>query len=216
MPPRAANVPSAVVWPVLRRPIVPPRPFWRALAVMRAPASTVTLAAAGARTAVPPRTRAALVPIAIVPPAVSPSAVMRAGAMTRTAPVAWATTVPPRLLLRLLPALLPLPSAAIRPTICTDPPTPDKTIIPVRPPAVLAWMWPPACTSVCTSPSAAAAVSSTVPPSARIVPLLVTNAGTGLPSAPREACWTWRVTSIDSSPSPYKSSVWVSAPARIT
>ena len=206
LPPRAVRVPFAVVLPVLTRPMVPPRPFWRALAAIRAPASIVTLVAAGARTVVPPRTRAALVPIAIVPPPMSPLAVTWAGAATRTAPVAWATTVPPG----------PRPSAATRPSICTDPPMPDSTIVPVRPSTVLAWMRPPDCTSVCTSPSAAAAVRSTVPPSARIVPLLVTSATTGLPSGPLGTWRTWRVMSIDSSPSPYRSSVWVSAPARMT
>ena len=49
-----------------------------------------------------------------------------------------------------------------------------------------------------------------------MVPVLVTSAVTGLPSAPRGAWRTWPVTSIDTSPSPYMSSVWVAAPASTT
>ncbi len=49
-----------------------------------------------------------------------------------------------------------------------------------------------------------------------IVPVLVTSAVTGLPSLPNGACVTWLLTSSDSSPSPYRSSVAVFAPASTT
>ena len=65
-------------------------------------------------------------------------------------------------------------------------------------------------------PSAARAVSCTVPPSAMITPVLVTSAVAALPSLPTGACITWLVTSSDSSPSPNRSSVAVFAPASTT
>ena len=65
-------------------------------------------------------------------------------------------------------------------------------------------------------PSAAAAVSVIEPPCARMVPVLVTSAGAVLPSGPTGTCRTWPLTSIASSPSPYRSTVAVGAPASTT
>ena len=73
---------------------------------------------------------------------------------------------------------------------------------------------PPALINCVTSASASCAVRVTLPPSARITPLLVTSAGTSLPptSTARTAC----VTSSEISLSPYKSSVNALAPASAT
>ena len=58
----------------------------------------------------------------------------------------------------------------------TVPPTADITTVPVRPPAVFAWMRPVFVTRLVMIPSAARAERTTVPPSAMIVPVLVTKA----------------------------------------
>ncbi|MNL26555.1 hypothetical protein D3C87_1480840 [compost metagenome] len=62
----------------------------------------------------------------------------------------------------------------------------------------------------------ARAVIRTVPPSARITPLFVTKADTGLPLASLGSSPTVDVASKLSSPSPWKSTVTVLAPARAT
>ena len=70
------------------------------------------------------------------------------------------------------------------PSTTIEPPTPFSATVPVWSPIVAARILPPACTRFCTMPSAARAVSCTVPPSAMMTPVLVTSAVTGLPSGP--------------------------------
>jgi hypothetical protein len=96
---------------------------------------------------------------------------------------------------------------AARPCVLTSPatlfvpPGPCSrtcAVVPVEA-SVLAWMWPPARTRFCTIPSAAAAVSSTVPPVALMTPVLVTRAW-----PPCGVCFTAPVTSDDTRPSPFR------------
>jgi hypothetical protein len=77
------------------------------------------------------------------------------------------------------------------------PPTADITIVPVLSPTLLACSLPRLLTRFVTMPSAARAVSTTVPPLAATVPVLVTR------YAPPPGAWrTSRVTSTLISPSP--------------
>ena len=66
---------------------------------------------------------------------------------------------------------------------------PETSTRPVCDPTVGAAIVPPAETAVVTTPSAARAVRTTVPPGARMVPVLVTSAVTGCP--PTCTCVTW-------------------------
>ncbi len=133
--------------------------------------------------------------MATTPPPARPEAVTRAPSAMVTAPEALTVICPPR-------APSALPRADSSPVTMTEPPVPAMSIRPACGPALLALIRPPASTRFWTMPSAAAAVSCTVPPFAAMTPVLVTSAVTGLPSAPSGACTTWRVTSMDSSPSP--------------
>ena len=210
-----AGPPDATIWPamlvcsVLNTVTVPPSPVVVARASTFAPLAMLTLFAVGATTDVPPVARASVVPTATVPPPAAPEAFTSAVGASDTDPVALISTAPP-----FVPAVTP--AAATSPPIVSDPPTPRSTTVPVRLPTLSAAILPPASTSAPTIPSTAAAVSSTVPPSARITPLFVTSALTCCPSAPIGACPTCLVTSIDNSPSPYKSTVCVAAPASTT
>ena len=112
---------------------------------------------------------------------------------TVTLPVALATIWPP-----LVPAVVPV--AVTSPSISTEPPMPCARIVPVLLPTLLAAIVPPALTRVRISPSAAEAVSTTVPPFAMIVPVLVTSAGTVWPFS--RIFVTWLVTFRASRPSP--------------
>ncbi len=193
LPPRAETVPSITVLPPDRTVTWPPLPRMRALAERRAPGSTTVLAVVAWPRSAGLVARASVAPTPTIPPPAPPSALIRAVLATVSAPVAFSATWPP--------APAP-PSAATRPSIRTEPPTPAMAMLPVRLPKVFAWMRPPASTRFCTMPSAAAAVICTMPPSATMKPVLVTSAVTGLPSAPRGAWRTCRVTSMDSRPSP--------------
>ena len=94
------------------------------------------------------------------------------------------------------------PAAETSPSTVIEPPTPAIWMLPVLPPALSAEMRPPASTRLETMPSAARAVSSTLPPAAEMVPVLVTSTCTGLPFGPSGACRTALVTSTASRPSP--------------
>ncbi|MNI56225.1 hypothetical protein D3C73_1112160 [compost metagenome] len=111
----------------------------------------------------------------------------------------------------------PTPVASTVPAILTVPASPpDSTILPFCMPTDWALMMPSVLTTLSITPLTARAVSSTVPPSARITPLLVTRADTGLPLASLGSSLTVEVASKLSSPSPWKSTVTVLAPARAT
>ena len=183
----------------------PPLPFSVAFAAIVAPAATVTFAAVCVEvTPGPPAARSSVVPIATMPPPAWPEASIRAPEATVTLPVALTSMSPP-----VVPGALPVASSW--PSTVIPPPTPFSVTVPTWPPTLFAWILPPACTRFCTMPSAARAVSCTVPPSATITPLLVTSA-----IAPFGACVTWPVTSSDSMPSPYRSSVALVAPPAST
>ncbi len=209
LPPRAVSLPAISVSCVLSTVTRPPLPLALASAEIRAPAAMAVRPDVPAGAAPVPRARMRVVPSAIVPPPAMPEALICAPPATDVVWLAMTTTSPP-----VLPGALP--SAARRPSTTTEPPVPVISIRPVRSPTLLAWICPPARTRFCTTPSAAFAVSCTTPPSAMIVPVLVTSAVTGLPSGPRGACFTWPVTSIDTRPSPYISSVCICAPASTT
>ena len=134
-------------------------------------------------------------PRATTPPPDLPETSILAVAAIATVPVPLTWIWPP-----MAPGLRP--RAESRPLTVAPPPRALTTIAPVFPPAVSARIRPPASTRLVMIPSAARAVSSTVPPSARMVPVLVTSAVARCPSGPGGAVVTWRVTSIDSSPSP--------------
>ena len=197
--PLAVMVPAMAVDCVLSSAMVPPCPALPASALIVAPFATVTADAAGAVTALPPAARANVVPSAMVPPPALPDAVILAPLATATLPVPVISILPP-----VVPGFLPC--AETVPVTATPPPVALIATLPVCAPAdvtaVLALMTPPAVTRLVMMPSAAAAVSWMVPPWAMMVPVLVTNAATGLPSAPTGAVVTWRVTSMDISPSP--------------
>ena len=176
---------------------MPPLPLRVALAETFAPAETVTVLAVWVgTTAGPPEARASVVPSATVPPPARPETFSRAVGPSATVSVASTCTAPP-----LVPAARP--AALTSPSIVTEPPTPWSTMVPLRPDAVvLAEILPPASIRVLTIPSTALAVSTTLPPSTRIVPVLVTSADTVFPSGPTGAWVTCLVTSIDIIPSP--------------
>ena len=176
-----------------------------ALALIVAPAATVTFAAVCVGVTLgPPAARFSVVPSATVPPPAWPDALIFAVEATVTLAVLLTTTLPP-----VVPGAVPIVSSW--PSTVIDPPTAFSVTVPLRLPTLFAWILPPAFTSVCTSPSAAVAVNRTVPPSATISPLLVTSA-----IAPFGACTTCPVTSIDSMPSPYRSSVALLTPPAST
>ena len=188
----------------------PPSPLAVALAAMLAPWAICTVCAVSADAVPgPPAARASVVPIATVPPPAGPAALTRARFVSVTPWLASTCTWPPT-----LPGAVP--SAATTPLSTIEPPSPPSTTVPVCDPTLSETILPPACTRFCTSPSASRAVSWTVPPSARITPVLVTSAVTGLPPGPVGACVTALLTSSASSPSPYRSSVAVFAPASTT
>ncbi len=195
-----------LVLALLSRVMVPPLPLRVAFAFTTAPGATVTVRAIGAVARDgPAAARASVVPSATVPPPLRPETSIFAAAATVTPPSASACTPPPV-----------EPRALRSPCTTSDPPTPFSTMLPPGPLPPLVEIFPPAVTRLVTMPSAAAAVSVIVPPWARIVPVLVTSAVTFWPSAPTGTCLTWPVTSIASSPSPYRSTVWVVAPASTT
>ena len=190
-------MPLIAVLPVLSTVTLPPAPLPVASALMLAPAAICAVVAVRSPFTVwPPLARASVVPNATVPPCVCPDTSMDAPLAMVTALLATACTCPPV-----------CPVAATAPSMLIEPPMASNTSVPPCPAALLASICPPAVTSVCNSPSAAAALSCTVPPLARMVPLLVTSAATGLPSGPLGTCITCPVTSMASSPSPYRSSV---------
>ena len=94
---------------------------------------------------------------------------MRAVDATVTLPVAFATMLPP-----VVPGASPV--AETCPSMMIEPPTPFSAMRPVLLPTLAALIVPPASTRFVTMPSTARAVSCTVPPSARITPVLVTSA----------------------------------------
>ncbi len=196
LPPFAAISPETVVVPLLSATTLPPSPVALALARTLAPASTVTVCAVIVGvTPVPPLARARVVPSATVPPPASPETETRPPDATFTARVAASSTSPP-----FVPGAAP--RAPTSPSTVIEPPMPAIRSVPVWSPTELACSLPPAETRVCTIPSAARAVSVILPPSATIVPELVTSAVTFFPSGPMGACVTWPVTSIDTSLSP--------------
>src|SRR6185312_13885624 len=146
--------------------------------------------------------------IATVPPPAWPEALIAALGASATAPVVFTATEPPD-----WPGALP--AADTVPAMITSPPRPDISTWPAWPPVrvftVSATIRPPALTRVCTTPSTASAVMTTLPPLATTRPSLVTSA-----LVPSGAVATCFVTLMLTSPSPYRSSVWVSAPARMT
>ena len=181
--------------PVDSSATVPPLPVPRPLAPMRAPAATITSRAVPAGMPAPPgapcaSARAAVVPIATVPPPARPLADTRAVDARATVSVAARVTVPP-----VVPGARP--SARTAPAMLMEPPSADTVMVPGLPPTLLACSRPVLLTRLVMIPSAARAVSTTVPPSAATVPLLVTNT-----VAPPGACWTCRVTSTLIRPSP--------------
>ena len=208
-PPRALTVPPTDVDCVLSTVTRPPWPAPVASADTRAPVATSVRAEVPVGAGPLPVARASVVPSATVPPPAWPLAEMRAVGATTVARLPATVTVPP-----MVPATRP--AAATCPSMTTEPPVPVISIRPAWPPAVSAWTLPPARTRFCTTPSAARAVSTMVPPSAAIVPVLVTSAVTILPSGPTGAWRTCFVTSMETSPSPYMSMVCAAAPASTT
>ena len=204
-PPRALVSPATVVVCVLSTVMRPPSPAPFASADTREPAASTVRAEVPAGAGPVPRARAAVVPSATRPPPACPSADTCAVGASTVAALPTTTTVPP-----VLPGARP--SASTRPSTTTEPPVPTTSIWPAWPWAVLARTVPPARTRSCTTPSAARAVSCTVPPSAAMRPVLVTRAVTAVPPGPTGARSTCFVTSMDTSPSPYMSSVCVTAP----
>ncbi len=209
LPPFAESAPPTAVCCVLSTVIRPPLPCPVALADTRAPLAITVRAEVPAGAAPDPVAGASVVPIATVPPPARPFALMWAEAaivlVLLPATITWPPVVPGA-----------RPSADRRPSTTTEPPVPATSMRPAWLPTEFAWIFPPARTSVWTTPSAAEAVSCTTPPSARIVPVLVTRAVTARPSVPVGTLVTCLVTSMLTSPSPYMSSVWAAAPARIT
>ena len=200
------SVPAIEVLLLLSTVMVPPLPLRVAFAFTTAPGATVTEAALGALVSDgPAAARASVVPSATVPPPLRPETVIFAVGAKVTPPSASACTAPPV-----------APVALTAPSITSEPPMPPSTMLPPLPAPPLAEMVPPAVTRLLTMPSAAEAVRVIEPPCARMVPVLVTSAVTFLPSAPTGTCLTWPVTSIASSPSPYRSTVEVAAPASTT
>ena len=204
-PPRALKPPSISEPSVLSTVMMPPSPDVVASAAMRAPAATVTNLAVRALTVVPPTARARVVPMAMVPPPVAPEASILALAATRTRWLAVATIWPP---------LVP-PRADNAPVTIALPPRASTTTRPPPAVALSAEMLPPAVTRLSMTPSTAAVVRVTLPPSARITPVLVTSAVRALPPGPASST-DWRVTSIDSRPSPYRSTTLLATPASTT
>ena len=179
---------------------VPPRP--RSVASARTLAPCAMPVRCARRGLADPRS---VVPIATSPPPAAPEAFTRAPVSISTRSETT-SIVPPR-----VPEAVP--TARTSPSTRTAPPVPAMVMRPVRPVAasVSAAMRPPARTRSCTMPSAAWAVSCTDPPCASITPVFVTSA------RPLEGAWrTAPVTSIDSRPSPCRSTTCVSAPASAT
>jgi hypothetical protein len=204
-PPFAVIVPAIVVVPEASPTMRPPLPFTVASAVIVEPLLTTSvLVVAAAMPVAPSLARFSVVPSATVPPPALPETLIRACAPMIVVSLPETFTSPPA-----VPGALP--SAVTTPSTRTSPPAPLISTRPVRDAVLLALICPPASTSVCTTPSTASAVSTTVPPRASITPELVTSA-----LVPSGALATCLVTLIDTSPSPYRSSVSASAPARIT
>ena len=144
-------------------------------------------------------------PIATSPPPASPEASMLVPlATTILSPVAT-----------MLPPVSPLssPVALILPLATTVPLSPpDKIIRPLLLETLLAWITPLVLITLSITSLTARAEIDTTPPSARIEPLLLTRASTGLPSAPTGVVSTSDPTPKLSKPSPWKSSEKVFAP----
>ena len=179
-----------------RMTIFPPLPLSVASALTVAPAAIRVFAAVCVRSGI--------VPMETEPPPALPDALRTDVALRATLPEAVTAMVPPA-----VPDASP--SAPSWPTISILPPTPAMAIVPVLLPTVVATILPPAETKFCTTPSAAAAVSVTVPPAAWITPVLVTNAVT-----PSGVWVTCLVIFNDTSLSPYISIVTACAPASTT
>ena len=188
-PPRAESAPRTVVCSAELIRMVPPSPAPVASVRTTAPCLTTVRAA---RRLGWPGLLAASTPSAIRPPPAPPEVSMVARLPTTTRPVATTSTVPPR-----WPAP---PVASIVPPTRTPPPSARSVTVPVRPSAVGALIRPVLRTRSSTRPLAACAESSTLPPGASMVPLLVTMA-----VRPPGAVCTDFVTSIASSPSPARS-----------
>ncbi len=195
LPPRAPMVPASLVLPRLSTVMRPPLPLAVALAARRAPGAMITwLAVSPAGVPGPPRARARVVPTAMVPPPAAPEASRRALPASATVPVASRAMAPP-----FVPAAAP--SASNVPGIRIEPPMPVMAIVPECELMLFASIVPPASTRSCTRPSVCRAVSSTVPPWAMIVPVLVTSAVAFAPFGRRTVCASG-VTSSETSPSP--------------
>ncbi len=204
-PPRADRLPAITVLSVDSTVIWPPLPERSASAATDAPGAMLTSWAAGAGVPTPPRARASVVPIATVPPPPRPEALIRLPAVRLTSPVACTATWPPRL------RRSPMPRADMAPETIAAPPSASISTVPPRRPLLSAEITPPAVTRLVTMPSTAAVDSVMRPPSAAITPSLVTSAA--CPRAPWIVC---RLTSIDSSPSPYRSTTLLATPSSDT
>ena len=193
-PPRADSVPSTRLTSVELIAMVPPWPRTVASARIVAPRSTVVLRAMVWLRPTP------VVPTRTVPPPAPPEASSVAPAATRTERSDCTAMVPPR-----WPAA---PVASTLPVTSTPPPVARSATWPGWPASVLARMVPVLRTRPSMRSPAADAVSSTEPPLASIRPSLVTT-----PAPPPRTAW---VMSMLISPSPARSSVKASAPARTT
>ncbi|EFV85397.1 hypothetical protein HMPREF0005_04489 [Achromobacter xylosoxidans C54] len=188
---------------------LPPLPLMSASALSVAPAATLTVEDLPLNAAEPSSGATPRLPSAISPPPAAPDTSMAAPRATLTcSPVT--TTLPPR-----SPALAPVAST-VPATLTVPASPPDSTILPFCVPTALALTMPSVLTTLSITPLTARAVIRTVPPSARITPLLATRAETGLPSASLGSSLTAEVASKLSRPSPWKSTVTVLAPARAT
>ena len=201
-PPRAEILPACLVLFCDSTVTLPPLPDFTASADRVAPASTVTLS-----DQVPERP--VLLPMATSPPPLLPEASMRAFFFTAiSAPVA--TTVPP-----VCPSPRP-PASTVPPMLTVPVSPPDRTILPLALPTEVALMTPSVLMTLSITPFTARADRVTLPPSAAISPELTTSAATGFPSASFATVFTAELASKLMRPSPWKSSVKVSAPPSAT
>ena len=180
-------VPATLVTPSDHTATPPPLPLVMASASIVAPCATLVACAFCCGPA-PWK----LPPINAVPPPASPDTSIRAPGAKVTLSPSTATWPP------VSPA--PLPEASSVPDTLVPPPEPDSTIWPLTAATLVASMMPLVLMTFSMTPLAAAAVSSTVPPSAASVPLFSMSA-----RAPGATCSTGAVIANFNSPSPAKS-----------
>ncbi len=206
-PPVARIVPLNTVVPSDHTDTVPPLPLPVALASMRAPVSTVTLcalASAGSAPCGPP-------PISTVPPPAGPFArTLATGARSTLLPVTL--TVPPVPVGAGPPMAVEVAGAdalSVPETLTAPPGPPERVIDPFCPDTEFAVTTPDRLTASRIAVATVAALSSTVPPAAAILPELLTSAWPSAVVAPVG-------TATCRNPPPFRSSVAASPEPRPT